>query len=231
MDDLSFPPLFRPHATRDPFHAAVEAARGGSEPGLVCHDIQADTLRAAIAFVPALPLKQAVTALPVCGVGFQNAFGALSPPNVAVHLDWDGGVRINGALAGRLQMTADTSDPEAEPDWLVVGLELDLMPRSGDPGAEPDRTSLYDEGCGDIDPPRLLEAWVRHTLTWINTWLEEGVKPVHAEWSQLVHGQGGPITVEGDEGTFVGVDEGLGLLIKSDEETRLIPLTRLLKEV
>ncbi len=60
--------------------------------------------------------------LPVCGVGFQNALGALAPPEVAVHLEWNGNIRVNGAVAGRLQMAAAPLSPEEIPDWLVVGV-------------------------------------------------------------------------------------------------------------
>ena len=64
-----------------------------------------------------------MAALPACAVGFQNALGALAPPEVAVHLDWAGGVRVNGAHCGRLRAAADTRDPLAVPGWLVVGLD------------------------------------------------------------------------------------------------------------
>lgn len=228
----SFPPLFRgqPSAELAPFEAAVKAARAEADPGLVCHDVQADRMRAALLFGPEMELKKAMAALPVCGIGFQNAFGALAPPSVGVHLDWDGGLRINGAVAGRLTIVASTDDPDTIPAWMVVGLTLDLMPSSDDPGETPDVTSLWDEGCAEIDPMTLLEAWVRHTLIWINRWLEEGVKPIHDEWSGLAHGQGEATKTGGHEGTYTGVDEDFGMLVKAGETTHLVPMTTLLKE-
>ena len=58
----------------------------------------------------------------------------------------------------------------------------------------------------------------------------EGVKPVHDEWRGLVHGMGEDIDIDGKIGTFLGVDENFGLLLRRGTETVLIPLTQLLKD-
>ena len=58
----------------------------GCDAGLVVHNISPDTLRAAIVFAPEVTLEEAIVMLPTCGIGFQNALGALAPPAVAVHL-------------------------------------------------------------------------------------------------------------------------------------------------
>lgn len=86
--------------------------------------------------------------VPVCGVGFQNALGALAPPEVAVQLTWDGGIRVNGAGCGFLQARASRSEARAVPEWLVVGIEISLMQTETDPGANPDVTALHER------PPR-----------------------------------------------------------------------------
>ena len=232
----SFPPLYQGQAVdgaTDPFEKACALAALGCESGVLVYNITPDTLRAAIVFAPEVPLEQAMSVLCTCGVGFQNALGALAPPEVAVHLKWQGDIMVNGGVAGQLRVAASTSDPLVEPDWLVIGLEIHLIPQSDDaPGNTPDRTSLYQEGCGDISPIRLLESWSRHTLVWINR-LEDGVAPLHAEWRGLVHGMGEPASVEYDHktinGTFLGVDEDFGMLIRQGEETRLIPLSSLLE--
>jgi BirA family transcriptional regulator, biotin operon repressor / biotin---[acetyl-CoA-carboxylase] ligase len=56
------------------------------------------------------------------------------------------------------------------------------------------------------------------------------VKPVHDEWRGLVHGIGEDIDIDGKVGTFLGVDENFGLLLRTGDETTLIPLTKLLKD-
>jgi BirA family transcriptional regulator, biotin operon repressor / biotin---[acetyl-CoA-carboxylase] ligase len=227
MTTPEFPPLFSGQDAKgqDPFALACDAADTGCDAGLVFYDLGASSLRAAIVFAPDVPLANAAAMLPVCGVGFQNALGALAPPEVGVHLGWDGGIYLNGGRAGQLAMAASGTDPEVEPDWLVVALTLSLWPDSDDTGLTPDQTALYAEGCADVAPHHLLEAWVRHTLVGINSWADGGMAKLHAEWSGLAHGLEGQITVAGQTGSYVGLDENLGLLLKIDQETVLIPLT------
>ena len=233
MSEPTFPPLMQGHAVsgaEDPFERAQALAALGCDSGTVVHNVQADRLRAALVFAPEVPLEDAMVMLPLCAVGFQNALGALAPPEVAVHLGWDGGIRVNGAQCGSLNVAAASPDPEAVPDWLVVGLDLPILQTGDAPGENPDKTALYDEGCADVAPDRLLESWTRHTLTWINRWEDEGNAPLHAEWMGLVQGVGEPVERGGRTGTFLGVDERFGMLIRDEDTTHLLPLSRLIGE-
>lgn len=229
-EPLRFPPLMSGEAcTGDPFDTAQQRAVLGCDAGLVCYHLGESTMAAAIVFAPEVPLTRAMAMLPLCGVGFQNALGALAPPEVAVHLDWAGGIRINGASCGALRAAASTPDPATVPDWLVIGLTLPLWPESDTPGDTPDQTALYAEGCADVDPSALIEAWARHTLNWITRWSDEGPQPLHTEWRGLAHGIGEETTQDGHSGTFLGVDEDFGMLLRDASDTRLIPLTSLLE--
>jgi biotin-(acetyl-CoA carboxylase) ligase len=228
---LTFPPAMQGEAvTRDPAEAAVLRAIQGVDAGLVTWRVAADRVGAALVLAPEVPLSRAMAMLPLCGVGFQNALGALAPPEVAVHLDWDGGLRVNGARCGGMRVFAATRDPAAQPDWLVVSFDLDLLPTQEETGLTPERTALYVEGCADVDPARLVESWARHTLAWIARWEDEGTRPLHAEWRGLAHGIGEDITQDGQSGTFLGVDEHFGMLLRQGAETRLIPLTTRLED-
>jgi len=230
---INFPPLFDGQAVEgavDPFEKACALATLGCDSGLLVHNVSADCLRAAIVFAPEVPLEQAMSVMCACGVGFQNALGALAPPEVAVHLGWQGDLLVNGGLAGRIQAAAAPDDPRAEPDWLVIGISVDLIPPSNEaPGIHPDQTALYLEGCGDIVPARLLESWARHSLVWINRLMEDGNQALHAEWRGLVRGMGDAITMpyRGEilNGTFLGVDEDFGMLIRDGDITHLVPLS------
>ncbi len=229
----TFPPLLRGQPVDpgiDPFARACAQAALGCDAGTVIYRLDPDRLRAAIVLAPDVTLAQAMAMLPLCGVGFQNALGALAPPEVAVHLEWTGAIRVNGARCGMLRAAASTNDPQAEPGWLVVSLDLRLWPTDDEGGHDPDRTALYAEGCAEVDAIALLESWTRHTLAQINRWSQDGVAPLHREWRGLAWGMGEPITVCGQTGTFLGIDEAFGLLLRQGEETRLIPLTRLLEE-
>ncbi len=228
---LTFPPLmYGEAADTSPFEYATMKAIQGCDAGLVAHNLQPNHMSGALVLAPEVPLSEAAAMLPLCGIGFQNALGALAPPEVAVHLEWDGRIRINGAQCGGLRMTAASEDPAEIPDWIVVGLDLPLWPDSDDDaGHAPDQTTLYAEGCVDVAADRLMEAWARHTLNWIQRWESDGIRPLHAEWRGLAHGIGEPLTHDGQSGTFVGIDEQFGMLFRHGDTTRLIPLTSLLE--
>ena len=126
-------------------------------------------------------------------------------------------------------MTASANDPDRVPEWLIVGLEIPLWPSSDDAGHTPDQTALYAEGCADVDAVGLLESWARHTLVWINRWSDEGAASLHNEWRGLAQGIGETVKIDGQTGTFLGVDERFGMLLRTGDTTHLIPLTTVLE--
>ncbi|MCY4336570.1 MAG: DUF4444 domain-containing protein [Litoreibacter sp.] len=230
-EPLTFPPLmWGEEATDDALDHAARRAALGCDAGLVSYILATDRAEAALVFAPEVPLKEAMTMLPLCGVGFQNALGALAPPEVALHLAWDGTIRINGARCGGFRVMSATNDPEAVPDWLVIGWSLPLLPVNAETGNDPDHTALFVEGCADVAPSDLVEAWARHTLNWLSRWENEGARPLAAEWRGLAHGVGEEVTQGALTGTFLGVDEAFGMLLRNDAKTHLIPLTTLLED-
>lgn len=224
---LDFPPRFSGEeitAPAEPLDVACQRAREGCDSGLVVYARGLDRLRAAIVFAPEVALREAMAILPACGLGFQNAFGSLAPPETALKLTWDGTIRLNEARCGALQVACESDDPDVVPDWLVVGLDLALMSFSDNPGETPDLTALDEEGCGDIDPDELLEAWVRHCLFWINRWGDGGLRDLHRDWEGILSGVGDPVTVGESTGILLGVDVNFGALMKGDATT-LVPLS------
>lgn len=228
---ISFPPLMWGEEAPDgAFDHAVMKSTLGCDAGLIAYKLGATDMEAALVFAPEVPLKTAMAMLPLCGVGFQNALGAIAPPEVAVHLDWAGGIRINGARCGAFRAMASGTDPDAVPDWLVIGFTLPLVPPSEDMGHTPDETALFAEGCADVSPPALLEAWARHTLNWLSRWEDEGTAPLHAEWRGFAFGIGEAVENQSLKGTFLGVDEEFGMLIRDNDTTHLVPLTAVLED-
>jgi biotin-(acetyl-CoA carboxylase) ligase len=220
----------------NPFVVACAEAEKGTDSGLLTWSLSPERLRAALVLAPEMPLGRAMAAFCACAVGLQNALGSLAPPETAVHLDWTGGIRLNGGHVGGLRVAASNRDASAEPNWLVVGLELTLeLPDALEPGQTPDWTALSHEGCAEIDPIHLLEAWSRHSLIWINE-LEDirGRKSLYREWQGLAWNMGNEISLphQGERltGIFLGVDEDFGLLLKTASGTRLIPLTTLIED-
>ncbi len=231
MTEVILPPLMSGLAVSgamDPFVTACAKAGLGCDAGLMVHKVSIDRLGAALVFAPEVPLSAAMTMLPLCGVGLQNALGSLAPPEVAVHLGWSGDILVNGARCGRFSVAASTGESAALPDWLVVGFEMPLIAmRNPDDGIE--ATALYEEGCADVEPVTLVEGWARHTLNWIARWEDEGSRSLHAEWRGIAQGLGEAIQFGGKSGTFLGIDEDFGMLLRDGDETHLFPLTTLLQ--
>ena len=228
--ELSFPPLLTGRAVvGDPFAAALEAAQDGCDAGLVLYDPVSPDLQAALVLAPEVPLSEAAVMLPLAGVALQNAVGSVAPPEVALQLGWGGAIHVNGAKAGHLRMTAPDGDKDTPPDWMVIGVNLRFVADSLDGGETPDVTALHAEGCGDLLPLDVLESWSRHLLTQLHLWEQDGIGPLHREYAGLVYGMGDAVEQSGHAGTFLGLDEQLGMLVKTGEGTRLVPLTDLLE--
>ena len=233
----SFPPLLRGEATgAGPFAVAVRRARDGTEPGLVTHHLRPDHLSAALILTPETPLDDAMAVVLAAACGFADSFGSLAPSEVAAQFDWPGGFRINGATCGGLRAAASTRDPAEEPDWLVVGIDVPFFAKAAEePGTRPDETTLWDEGCSEIEPLRLLESWSRHTLVHIHELLEDGVRRLHSDWTGRAFGIGDEVefTLAGTpySGQFMGLDEKGGMVLKDGTTTRILPLSLMLEEV
>ncbi len=237
----SFPPLLKGEETlpgMDPFAKAVASAALGTDPGLVCWARDATALRAALVLAPEAPLERAIGITFAVALGLGDALGALAPPEVAVHYVWPGTFKVNGADCGSMRAAASTSEPAAVPDWLVIGIEIPyLRPPSGpgaddEPGRRPDQTCLSEEGCIEVTPLMLLESWSRHTLVWINRWLDDGFQPLHAAWRERAWEMGEDLPDDSSGGgTFMGLDELGGMLVKTGTTTEIRPLTAMLEDL
>jgi len=233
-----FPPLLRGmhSGRRDPFDLAIAQARAGADPGLVVHGVDDLHLRAAVVLAPEIPLGAAMIMVPAVAHGLCDALGALAPPEVAVQLGWPGTVLVNGAVCGGLRAAASTRDPDAEPDWLVIGMEMRLaLADASDPGRNPDITALHEEGCGDIAPGHLLESWSRHMLVWINTWEDSGPARLLSDWTGRAFDFGKQTRLDlpggARRGVPLGLDDAGGLVFKTSAGTETLPLTLMLEDV
>ncbi len=230
-DRPSFPPLFRGEALRaglDPLDKAVTMGMREADPGLIVWSEDIGSMRAAVLLAPETPLADAAGVAFAALLGVSVSFGALAPPEVAVHFDWPFGIRVNGARCGQVRVAASTADPEQTPDWLAIAIDVPVLPVAIEPGEDPDRTTLHDEGCAEIEAQRLIEAWSRHMLVWINRFVDDGLAPLHAAWRDKCDKLGEQVSAPA-EGVFVGMDELGGMLLKTPEGTRAIPLTEMLE--
>ena len=229
-DDPLFPPLLRGEEAprgQDPFGKAVALASVGTDAGRLVWARDPTALRAAVVLAPEERLADAITVVFAVALGLGDALGALAPPEVAVHYVWPGGFKVNGGDCGSLRAAASTTDEAAIPDWLVVGLDVPYLPPEGqEPGETPEATALALEGCVEVTPLRLLESFSRHMLVWINRREDEGLAPLHAAWRERAWGIGEELP---GGGTYLGLDERGGQLVRTGKATELRPLIRLLE--
>lgn len=222
---LQFPPLLTGVAVPgDPFEAALASVALEVEPGAVFYGVDPARMQAAVVLAPEEPLETALRVTFAITLGLNDSLGALAPPEVGVHLVWPDRIKVNGAFCGKVRVAASTPDKTSEPDWLIVGLEVPLLlPGETEPGHDPDRTALAEEGCAEILMPDLIEAWGRHMMNWLHIYLTDGFEPLHREWRAKGDGLGETVTYP-EEGTFIGLDENGGMILKAGETTRILSL-------
>ena len=193
---LSLPPAFRPVAAgaeTDVLSMARDLAAEGADPGCFVWAKRDDRADCAVVLAPDASLAQSLRVAYVAMVAIGDTLGALMPPVIPVVFGWPDRIVVNGAPIGGIRLlAAATDDPDAVPDWMVVGCTLALKTTPGDdePGRAPERTTLEQEGCGDLTATALLEGFARHFLYWMNRWEEDGFAPVQTAWLERAAGYG-----------------------------------------
>jgi biotin-(acetyl-CoA carboxylase) ligase len=212
-----FPPLLRPCAVtpdRHPFERGLDLAAEGAEAGTLLWSTGQDACEGAIVLAPEQPLEPSLPIVLIAMLGLGDALGAMVPPMVAVTFGWPDRIEVNGSVVGGVRFAcAATETAEAVPDWLVIGFSVAVrgLPTAGAAPERFRRTTLADEGCGEVMTIDLLEAFGRHFLSWINRWQEAGVEPVQKAWLSRATGLGKRVEIRlGDQvrsGTFEGLTE------------------------
>ena len=233
-----FPPIYRPYAITadlDPFERATEMAKEGIEAGTLIWSARQDVYECAVVLAPENSLEDSLPVMLAASLGVGDALGALIPPVTAVTFGWPDRIEINGGIVGKIRLIiADTPNPTAIPDWLVIGFSLassghwseSAQGRENGRGGQ-QLTTLGEEGC-EIDLLDLLESFSRHFLAWINRWQGDGVQPVQQAWMSrtLEVGRSVKIDIDGRyrEGTFKGLNEQCGLELVDHGRHYVIPL-------
>ncbi len=235
LPDPEFPPLINGHgvnAPATPFATACKRAAAG-ELGAADLVWARATMRADMALVlePDVSLAKSLEMVPLVFTAFADSLGALMPPNTSLQLRWPATILVNGGEAGRLRFAASTDDPAVTPDWLVVGIELNLQePQSEiEPGDHVHITTLFEEGGGELDRSQILQSLSAHILTWINIWQDDGFPAVHDQFIGRVEGHlhGAAIaTLDGPvDAKVLGLSDEMELLIKPDGNAAVTALS------
>jgi BirA family transcriptional regulator, biotin operon repressor / biotin---[acetyl-CoA-carboxylase] ligase len=223
LEDPQFPPLLKGHAVRAPVKPLAHALRLVRARKLGAGDVvwSRNTSRAELAIVlePEVALERALQMGPLLMVALGDCLGSLCPPKVAVQYRWPRDILLNGSIAGEVRMAAPRVPLGTVPEWLVVGANPDpAAPR--EERQDWSRTSLSEEAGSDITRSDILQSVTAHFLTWLNTWQEEGFRPVHDQWLFRAEGREKLAVVahgaEGIEGRVRGLDESANLLLETD---------------
>jgi BirA family transcriptional regulator, biotin operon repressor / biotin---[acetyl-CoA-carboxylase] ligase len=227
----TFPPPFRPTAVaaaHDAFAAACAAAGSGAPDGALFWNRRLDRCDCAIALTPDEPLARSAQVAYIALLGLADALGALGPPMTALTFVWPDRLKVNGGLVGGIRFAAGKSGTAKVPAWLAVGVDVAVQgnPADPNPGRDPDRTSLHEEGFADVDAWRLHESFSRHFLTWINRWQDDGFAPVRAAWLSRAAPAGSavalPLPGKPVAGIFAGLDDRGNLLLGKGANQRTV---------
>ncbi len=226
----SFPSIYRPFAVTedlDPFDQGILMAKEDVEVGTLLWSARDEICECAIVLAPEKPREESLPVMLVAMLGLGDALGALVPPVVAVTFSWPDRIEVNGGVVGGIRMAiAETPNPTAVPDWLVLGFSV--ANKGGwrrDRRDGRHRTTLVEEGCV-IDPLDLLESFSRHFLAWVNRWQSDGIQPVQQAWISRAPEVGKEIEIDGQgrRGTFTGLDERGGLELVHRGRQQVVPL-------
>ena len=230
---LLLPPVYTPVEAKpdaDPLRVASRHAETADADATFVWARRADRADCAIVLAPDRPLSEALKVVYVAQAGVGDALGALVPPAVDVAFGWPDRILVNGAEAGTVRIAFPEDCPPSDvPDWMALGLTLRIMPEAGeeDPGRTPDRTTLYNEGCGDLVTAEVLESFARHFLYWIGRW-EDGFHAVQASWMYRAAGRDEAASFQHGgrrvEGTISKLDKTGGLVVKTEAGTETLPL-------
>lgn len=224
-----FPPLITGYAISATEDAHTVACKRAAKRELGAADVvwSRDTNRVDLALIlePDDPLARARQAYPLAVAALADSLGALMPPMTTLLLRWPATVLINGAEAGQVRFSASSSAEDAVPDWIVIGITLNLKhpDRTREGGNEPHTTTIHDEGGDDLDSVTILESISAHMLNWIHTWQEEGFRAVHEQFIGRLEGHEHPADIRTDNscilpGRVMALSDDMQLLVKSERD-------------
>jgi hypothetical protein len=181
--DLGLPPPFRLVTLREAgcahAHAVAIAAAAGA--GTLVRVGRADTAELALVLEPEPPLRTARCVLYLAMNALADALATWCPPEKPLTFAWPTSLRVDGATVGGADLAWPPGAGEDEPPaWLVVSAEIRLAARRGtaEPGRDPTRTTLAEEGFAPLAPADLVAAFARHLLLGLDTWGERGFAPL-----------------------------------------------------
>jgi Biotin-(acetyl-CoA carboxylase) ligase len=182
----SFPPGYAARlCLENAFETACRAAaQDNAEDGLLLWVDRQDRCEAAVVLRPLDTIDVALTLSYVGILGLHDGLAAVAPAETPASIDWPDRLLVNEACVGGIRVAhgplVEKQGMSDVPDWLVIGIAVQMTGSAEDdaPGVELEYTNLAEEGCGEVAVPKLVEAFSRHMLLWLDRWQEEGIEPV-----------------------------------------------------
>ena len=233
MVEPVFPPLLTGHCTADGAEAFATAVTAASNRSAGAGDLfwsrEDAFIDIAVVFEPDCAEAQALQMLFTAMVAFGDSFGAIAPPEIGVFYRWPNRFEISGASVGQARICVGPQR-DGVPTWMVVGIIVRKAPYDGvvEPGHDLQRTTLWDEGAGQLVHVQMIESFARHLLTWVHNWMEDGFRPVHDAWMGRATGRDELFEIEWQgtrhKGKFLTLDEEGRMLLKGNKNTVALPL-------
>lgn len=158
---------------------ALAPERGG---GTLTWLAAPERIEAALVLEPEEPLAAARAAVLAAASAFADALVVLGPPEIPVTLRWPAGIVLNSAVVAEARLGEPPgAPPEQTPAWLVVAIRARWRhPPGYQPGLDPGRTALAEEGFLEVPPEELVAGWARHLMAGFAEWQARGF-PAMAE--------------------------------------------------
>jgi len=181
-----------------------------------------NTMRFAVVLEPDVKRERCGEMVHLLMVAFGDAAGSISAPEIAINYRWPSEILVNEASVGSVGVTLSDEDSDNVPNWMILGISIAIAPNTAiqDPGIDADRTTMWDEGCGDISRTELLESVSRHLVNWIHNWSEDGFRPVHEQWMGRIS-EKSKILPSITAGEFQGLDEHGNALVETESRTTI----------
>ena len=176
----------------DAWDAAVRGAAAGEDPGSVRWTFAGGVLRVAVVLAPDRPMRDAGPVVALGALALFDALATLAPPQVPIHLLPPNGLAVDGGQVGTVRAAMAPASPDLPPDWAVLGLQVAVQSGDAEPGRTPDRTSLHEEGFGDVTADDILVNSLRHLLVWLDAWGQDGAAALDPALRQRMAQQAAP---------------------------------------
>ncbi|PIW29116.1 MAG: biotin--[acetyl-CoA-carboxylase] ligase [Rhodospirillales bacterium CG15_BIG_FIL_POST_REV_8_21_14_020_66_15] len=173
---------------------------------------------------PEVPLKDAAQFGFVASLAVYDTIGGLAQPGTEAHTKWPNDVLVAGRkVAGILLEAQGAATPDAQPDFVIVGVGVNLVSFPED--VEFPATCMLDEGTA-VMAPEFLEGFARHFLGWTRIWVDEGFERLRKNWLWRCDQVGKQVEVrlanETLTGTFKDLDETGALILETASGPRTI---------